>query len=211
MVLVERSYPAPKSLAAEALKKGGSYSKPDVVERLRRDFHDKCYICELKGLQDPEIEHLLPHANGHYHARKFDWDNLFWSCGHCNRVKNRTVYSEGVLDCCRRDPEQAIRFAAEDGDISVTALDQEDSEAVKTAQLVTDVFTQKNTGIRTAACKMRMNGLWMQMRVLYGALQKYRSNPTRLHRRTVGALLRRQTAFAAFKRCRRYDVFDLMR
>jgi hypothetical protein len=43
MVLVERSHPAPKSLAIEARKQNGKYNKADVVERLRRDFHDKCY------------------------------------------------------------------------------------------------------------------------------------------------------------------------
>ena len=58
MVKITRSYPAPESLTMEAQKKEGSYSKPDVVARLREDFHDKCYICEMKGLQDPQIEHL---------------------------------------------------------------------------------------------------------------------------------------------------------
>ena len=53
MVKITRSYPAPESLTMEAQKKEGSYSKPDVVARLREDFHDKCYICEMKGLQDP--------------------------------------------------------------------------------------------------------------------------------------------------------------
>ena len=201
MVLVERSHPAPKSLAIEARKQNGKYNKADVVERLRRDFHDKCYICELKGLQDPEVEHLVPHENGRYHARKFDWNNLFWSCGHCNSVKSKAVYSEGVLDCCRQDPEQAIRFAIEGNNVNITAFDPGDSEAMKTAQLATAVYTQNNTGIRTVACKLRMDGLWLQMRILYSSLRKYRKNPTRLHRRTVEALLARESAFAAFKRC----------
>ena len=74
MVKVERSYPAPESLAA---KSSGKYDEPDVIERLKQDFHDKCYICEMKGLQDPVVEHLLPHRRGKYLDRKFDWDNLF--------------------------------------------------------------------------------------------------------------------------------------
>ena len=44
MVKVERSFPAPKSLAMEAQKKDGSYSGMDVVERLKEDFNNKCYI-----------------------------------------------------------------------------------------------------------------------------------------------------------------------
>lgn len=87
MVKVERSQPAPESLEIEKKKESGSYKLKDVVERLQKDFNDTCYICELKGLQDPEVEHLLPHHNGRYIDRKFDWNNLFWVCGHCNIIK----------------------------------------------------------------------------------------------------------------------------
>ena len=54
MVKVERSFPAPASLEVEAKKPSGSYSEQDVVEQLKKDFHDKCYICEIKNLQDPQ-------------------------------------------------------------------------------------------------------------------------------------------------------------
>ena len=94
MVKVERSFPAPESLAVEAAKANGKYDKPDVIERLKKDFHNKCYICEMKDLQDPNVEHLLPHKNGKYPERKYDWENLFWSCGHCNGVKQNSKYDE---------------------------------------------------------------------------------------------------------------------
>lgn len=38
MVKVLRSFPAPESLAAEAKKKTGRYDKPDVIDRLKKDF-----------------------------------------------------------------------------------------------------------------------------------------------------------------------------
>ena len=44
MVKVERSFPAPASLALESQKANGSYSMPDVVKQLKEDFHNKCYI-----------------------------------------------------------------------------------------------------------------------------------------------------------------------
>lgn len=34
MIKVERTFPAPESLAEEARKASGSYSKPDVVQQL---------------------------------------------------------------------------------------------------------------------------------------------------------------------------------
>lgn len=103
MVKVERSFPAPASLALESQKANGSYSMPDVVKQLKEDFHNKCYICELNELQDAQVEHLLPHLDGKYPKRKFDWNNLFWSCGHCNNVKNQRIYDEGIIDCCKDD------------------------------------------------------------------------------------------------------------
>lgn len=50
MVKIERSFPAPASLQAEAKKISGSYEKSDVIAQLKKDFHNKCYICELKDL-----------------------------------------------------------------------------------------------------------------------------------------------------------------
>ncbi|MDM8295932.1 hypothetical protein QUW58_12075 [Enterocloster aldenensis] len=129
MVKIERSYPAPESLLKEAAKINGSYAQPDVVERLKRDFHNKCYICEMKELQDPQIEHLLPHKNGRYKEREFDWDNLFWACGHCNGVKNQSKYDDGILDCCKRNPEEAIIFDLREDNVSVIPKNQEDLEA----------------------------------------------------------------------------------
>ena len=48
MVKIERSFPAPESLAVEAKKLSGSYSKPDVIEKLKADFHNKCESRETK-------------------------------------------------------------------------------------------------------------------------------------------------------------------
>lgn len=77
----------------EKTKADGKYDKPDVVERLKKDFNNKCYICEINDLQDPQIEHLKPRSVGRDIEQKleikFDWNNLFWSCGHCNGIKNQ--------------------------------------------------------------------------------------------------------------------------
>lgn len=41
MVKVERIFSAPKSLEKESKKASRSYSKPDVVQQLKEDFHNK--------------------------------------------------------------------------------------------------------------------------------------------------------------------------
>lgn len=103
MVKVERTPTPPASLTREKAKANGSYREPDVMSQLEQDFHKKCYLCEIDELQSVEVEHLYPHGGDK--DLKFDWDNLFLSCAHCNSVKNQVKYSGVVLDCCKVDPE----------------------------------------------------------------------------------------------------------
>ncbi|HIY83061.1 MAG TPA: hypothetical protein H9823_04310 [Candidatus Rubneribacter avistercoris] len=201
MVKVERSQPAPASLAEEARKADGACNGKDVIERLASDFNDKCYICELKGLQDPNVEHLLPHEQGKRHDLKFDWDNLFWSCSHCNQVKNKSRYAAGIIDCCKRDPETAIHFGMKGSELDIRPI-QLDDEAKRTAELVFEVFNTRKTGMRTQASSHRMRELQKEMNVLFTELQTYGENErSAWTKMRLSALLRRESAFAAFKRC----------
>lgn len=63
MIKINRYPIPPASLAIEATKPRGSYNGADVVQQLKNDSNDKCYICELQDLSDPEVEHLRPHFN----------------------------------------------------------------------------------------------------------------------------------------------------
>ncbi len=202
MVKIRRSFPAPASLETESRNpSGGSYTRADVLQRLKEDFHDKCYICEMKELQDPEVEHLLPHKNRTYPERVFDWNNLFWACGHCNKVKNQRKYDEGILDCCDQDPEDVISFRLRETKVIVTAKAEDDSKAVLTAILVEEVFNLKNTAMRDHKRELRFRKLNEEMNVLYDNLEEMKKNPgSRVIMRKLQALLRRESAFAAFKR-----------
>lgn len=201
MVKVSRSYPPPESLMIERQKVNGVYNKPDVVEQLRKDFNNKCYICELKDLQDPEIEHLLPHKNGKYPDRKFDWENLFWSCGHCNKVKLQQKYDLGILDCCKENPEEFISFRLIQDNVKVIAKNIGDKKSEITAQLVYEVFNLENTGMRTYKSAMRLKELTKEMNMLYNNLEAFQKNPeSKIIKRKLQALLRKESQFAAFKR-----------
>lgn len=202
MVKIERSFPAPESLAEEAKKANGKYDKQDVIEQLQRDFHNKCYICEMKELQDPNVEHLLPHKKGKYPERKFDWENLFWSCGHCNGIKNNSKYDDGILDCCKTDPEKYLSFRVENDDVIIDVADPNDNIQNRTAMLIIEAFSMKNTGMRTYASEERLRLLQREMNILYKQLEKIRRNPeSKITMRMLRCLLRRESAFAAFKRC----------
>ena len=201
MVKIDGSFPAPESLEIEAKKASGSYEKEDVVSRLKKDFRNKCYICEIDKLQDPQVEHLLPHKNGKYHNRKFDWNNLFWACGHCNSVKNQEKYDVGIIDCCKVDPEEIISFRLEDEKVQIGAKDEKNLQAVLTAELVTEVFDLKNTAMRVYKSELRFQELNREMNKLYDSIEELENNPdSKVALRKLRALLRRESRFAAFKR-----------
>lgn len=206
MIKVERTFPAPKSLSKKC-----KYDEEDVVKQLKHDFYEKCYICGIKPVQDPQIEHFLPHKNGRYIDRKYDWNNLFFSCTHCNNIKNQSKYDEGLLDCCQKDPEKFIDFIVDGKCVCVRAKDCGDSEAVLTATLVDEVFNKKNTGMRVYKCQVRIDELLKEMNVLFDILEKYNDQGcTYRIKQTLKGLLDRKSSFAEFKRYyikTHYDIY----
>ncbi|MCD8023083.1 MAG: hypothetical protein LUF30_08965 [Lachnospiraceae bacterium] len=116
-------------------------------------------------------------------------------------MKNQQKYDVGIIDCCKDDPEEQIWFRFREKETQVSAKDQENAQAVLTAQLVTEVFNQKNTGLRTRASNQRLHEMTLEIHTIYAAeevLTKHQETPFALRKARV--LLRRESAFAAFKR-----------
>lgn len=198
MVKCDKSPVAPASLAVEKAKgASGSYRGADVVEQLKTDFHDKCYICELKGLQDPQIEHLRPHKGNI--DLKFDWNNLFWSCSHCNNVKNQRKYDGKIINCCQEDPEKHISCQYARNNVEITALDDEITSQM-TAELINETFNLQNTGMRVVTAAYRIKALQKEMNIFFNELQRYENDKTPMNKRRVIVRLKRSATFAAFKR-----------
>lgn len=200
MIKIDRCPVPPESLAVEAKKVYGSYNEPDVVRQLKMDSNDKCYICELGGLSDPEVEHLKPHYNRKLKDRVFDWDNLFYVCPHCNKIKKDSKYDEKIIDCCQCDPEMALDQGFKDGHVYVHNITDDESD-IMTADLIQNCFEKRNTGIREMACQRRINELSRTMDVLYKTLKRYKENPdTVRYQKSLSSMLDRRSEFAAFKR-----------
>jgi hypothetical protein len=107
MVNFEKSQPEPPSLAVEKLKPNGTYRTLEVIERLIHDFKNKCYLCEQKNPTSINIEHFIPHL-GRNIDLKFDWNNLFWACVHCNGCKNEFIgqnLNKQILNCTNPNHE----------------------------------------------------------------------------------------------------------
>ncbi|MFG6367351.1 MAG: hypothetical protein K1W16_02800 [Lachnospiraceae bacterium] len=72
----------------------------------------------------------------------------------------------------------------------------------RTALLVTETFSLQNTGMRTYTSDERLRLLQKEMNILYKQLEKLHKNPnSKITIRTICSLLKRESAFAAFKRC----------
>lgn len=200
MIKIERTPIPPPSLAVEAKKANGVYNKPDVIQQLKADSHDKCYLCELGGLSDPEVEHLKPHYGRKLQERIFDWNNLFYVCPHCNNIKKEAKYNDKIIDCCKDDPELLLKQRYQNGHVTITnAVDVE--QAIMTATLIQECFEKQNTGIREAACQYRINRLADEMNILYKVLEKHKKEPELLrYQKSLKAILSRNSMFSAFKR-----------
>ena len=203
MVKINRTPIPPASLAIEKEKVNGSYTNLDVINQLKHDFNNKCYLCELKDLTDVEVEHLLPHYNRKIKERVFDWDNLFYCCPHCNKVKNNRKYDEKILDCCKIDPEKFINHIYKDGKVTITVNDiSNDDDIIKsTADLLQNCFESKNTGIRTIQCYQRVKRFEETLNTLYKTLENFKNNKNSMpYLRALRAMLSREYKFAAFTR-----------
>lgn len=97
MVYFRKSQPAPSSLALEKVKKLGTYRTEEVIKQIDIDFCSKCYICEQKNPTTINVEHFVAHQNNR--DLKFDWNNLFYACGHCNNVKLADKNFNTILNC----------------------------------------------------------------------------------------------------------------
>ena len=110
MIKVERKTTEKSRKAVDSLKreklKDGSYNIPEVNMALKEMFHGKCYICENKQITSYQIEHLIPHRGNR--DLKYDWNNLFLACVHCNNTKLDKF--EPIIDCTKEKVEELIAF-----------------------------------------------------------------------------------------------------
>ncbi len=197
MIFIKRTPTPPKSLAQEKLKPSGSYNHDDVREQLQKDFHEKCYICGVRPIQDGgEIEHLISHKGDL--EKKFDWNNLFLACGHCNSTKNRGIYSENVIDCTQDIPSEWIVHILTAEGVRVSSI-QSNIHASTTANLIEECFNG-NTFKRKVAATIRLNELRLEMSAFYKILEQYTQEQLPYYKKQVEALLSNDSKFTAFKR-----------
>lgn len=92
MISIEKK-PVPEELE-KLVKDTKNYRHQVVVEKIKNNFNNKCYLCELKESTSINIEHFILHRGNE--ELKYKWSNLYFACGHCNGIKGHRY--DNILD-----------------------------------------------------------------------------------------------------------------
>lgn len=144
MIKIQRRMTDKAQKAVESLQKakskGSTYNTEEVNAALREMFHGKCYICENKKITSYQIEHLIAYRGND--DLKYDWNNLFLSCAHCNNTKLGRY--EPIIDCTKENVEELIAFRKKgyfgtEEELIFDMLDS-DEKTVNTIKLLQEVY-----------------------------------------------------------------------
>jgi len=153
MLYFPKTYPGPQSeLAMERIKPSGNYRIQSVLEVLRRDFCNKCYLCE-DSPQSVNVEHLIAHKGDK--DLEFSWANLFWACSHCNNIKGQGY--DGILNCSTdANVEQKLDYKFSPFPAESIVIESVDgaADSKMTSKLLQDIYNGT-----TVMKKMESNGL----------------------------------------------------
>ncbi len=202
MFKVIKTMPAPTSLASKI-----AYDGKDVIQQLARDFHNKCYICEIKDPISLNVEHFKPHKNIDL-SLKYDWGNLFFSCARCNNIK-RSKY-DNILDCTNNEIDvlMAIKHefpvTAYSKKVNITAMFDDDKTKM-TASLLDSVFNDENTGNKELSRIFLLKRLMKQYRKFLELLFQYDDDDTMeedkpMIKKKITNMLKLEYEFSAFLR-----------
>ncbi|MDR1410280.1 MAG: hypothetical protein LBJ12_08515 [Oscillospiraceae bacterium] len=108
-----------------------------TAEELAEDFHHKCYICERKEIDRPEIEHRIPRSANKNDKNLLNGWNLFYACSRCNGAgfKGEGFSNSsalcchghgylGIIDCTSCDPNDFIDLDIDvDGNVKISVIE----------------------------------------------------------------------------------------
>jgi len=200
----EKSQPAPNCLATEKSKVSGDYKCGCVLDRTKNDFHNKCYICEDANPHAINIEHFRPHKGNI--DLKFAWENLFWSCAHCNNIKLDRF--DNILDCTRKVDaiESKIEYIFKPfpfEKVTVNPLNP-DVATKSTAELIENVFNG-TTKLKTIESANLRNKLLEEIQNFQSCLIEYFKSTCdeedkKYFKRKIKSHLHIASSFTSFKR-----------
>ncbi len=184
------------------IKTEEDYRSEQVLLILQQDFLDKCYICEEKSPTSINVEHF--HSCKNHKHLKYDWENLFFACAHCNRIKGSCY--DHIIDCTKKDPEKYIILKFNSYPESyVKILDRlNGAENGETRELLDKIYNGAGTPISACEAKNLKKRISRELKNFMECVENYH-NENDLKLRTVyweniKKMLSRESNFAGFKR-----------
>ena len=184
------------------IKTEEDYRSEQVLLILQQDFLDKCYICEEKSPTSINVEHF--HSCKNHKHLKYDWENLFFACAHCNRIKGSCY--DHIIDCTKKDPEKYIILKFNSYPESyVKILDRlNGAENGETRELLDKIYKGAGTPISECEAKNLKKRISRELKNFMECVENYH-NENDLKLRTVyweniKKMLSRESNFAGFKR-----------
>ena len=183
------------------IKKEFDYRDGRLFLLLHEDCLHKCYICE--SVQNPKnVEHRRPHRGDE--KLKYDWNNLFISCGHCNGLKNKRKYDNGILDPVETDPEDyiSLQLAFDDVKEKVIIKKINNAELVDiTVELLEEVYNCSNgTANQKVSATALRNTISEEVMKLRLYIDEYKQYGEKGDYENIVKEIAREKEFAAFKR-----------
>jgi uncharacterized protein (TIGR02646 family) len=204
MINIIKSSPPPVCLDREKKKVNGSYRCGDVIKRLTHDFFNKCYLCECEAPTSINVEHFRPHKGDK--NLKFDWDNLFLACYHCNQTKGDR-YND-ILNCTKAEHDVVnwIKYEMVDdsykGEVKLTALEDK-KIVVNTVQLLKAIYngtTEEKQAESKNIRKILSKELARFQRYLLEYYKNVEDDRRGYYYEKIKKHLKKSSAFTAFKR-----------
>jgi len=192
MVYFKKSQPSPKIT--------NSYNTSEVIERLKEDFHNKCYICEEKEPQGIDVEHFIAHQNDE--KLKFDWNNLFLSCKHCNNTKLQNY--NNLLNCTLLDDkvDTAIHYYCKPipKEKAIFKILIPSEKANQTKELLEKCYNGEHTAQKKLESSNLRSSLLKEIRIFQELLFDYEESQDEYYLIKIKYHLSNRSAFTAFKR-----------
>lgn len=194
-----------KLLDEEKQKKAGTYRKPEIIEAIKDEFNNKCYLCEQKGVTSINIEHFKPHRGDK--DLQFDWNNLFFACMHCNNTKS-DIYDDILNPSNEQEDVEAfihysIRNLLKNSTVEIEAVDKS-AKTIKTVQLLNAIYNGTTTMKSIEAINIKK--LLVNELVKFTTyLREYENDDLELderehYERQIRKGLSKKSPFTAFKR-----------
>ncbi len=200
MFNTKRTYPEPESLNKQKKIISGKYNLKDVLDELIKIFYNKCYLCEEKYISSINVEHFISHQ-GNINL-KFDWENLFLGCSHCNNQKNDKF--DDILDCTKDDVvnsmkyELPTRFPKAKVKIVAVNTDKKTKETVKLLNLIYEGKTATKDK-ESANIKIKVMFEIDRFETLLNKISDINNIPIDLQKELKESLSK-ESPFSAFKR-----------